>query len=146
VSAFDYVKLGAPDYIVACTIATEVPPDAPSSEFKAVTDVIKNRAKDGRWGNKTINVVLAKNQFSAVCREQYWKDALTGDWLPSHVERCYSFLTSGGKDSTDGSLYYFSPVSMVPRGTLPKWDFDKLEEVHVDGVRPEYFRFFKEKP
>ncbi len=127
-------------YIVAATVATEVPPDAPEAEFKGVIDVMRNRVRVFR--KSLLQVVLAPRQFSAVCREQYWRDALDGVWLPAHVARCYQLLEQDWPDTTGGATHYYSPIGMVPRGSVPAWA-GSMTEMDVPGVRPNYFRFFK---
>jgi hypothetical protein len=47
-------------------------------------------------------------------------------------------------DITNGSTLYYSPRSMIPKGSEPSWDFSKLTEVKIDGVRSEYVRFYIE--
>jgi len=134
----------AHDYLVAVTVATEVPPDAPIEEFKAVIDVIRNRVKAGKWGPLPINVVMAPKQFSAVCREDYWRRAVAGTWFPHHVEKCLAlWRSSWAPDTTDGATYYYSPISMIPQWSAPSWAAS-LTEVQVAGTRPTHFKFFKE--
>ena len=91
---FPELRSNSHDYLVAVTIATEVPPDAPIAEFKAVIDVMRNRVKSGKWGALPIDVVMAPKQFSAVCREYYWRRAIAGAWCPQHVEKCYALWLS----------------------------------------------------
>ena len=141
---FNQIREYAQVYLVAVTIATELPPDAPLEEYKAVIDVIRNRVKSGRWGKLAVDVVLARNQFSAVCRETYWRNAVAGNWLPSHVERCLNLWTVDWADTTDGAMYYYSPISMIPQWSAPAWAAS-LVEVTVEGTRPTHFKFFKEK-
>lgn len=137
-------------YIVAAVVATEVPPTAPLAEFKAVIDVMRNRAASGRWGGANlsrtswaalVHVVLAPHQFSAVCNADYWRAALAGEWQAAHVERCYYLLGEGWPDTTDGATHYYSPIGM-PAHRVPDWAA-AMREVRPDGVRPEFFRFFK---
>lgn len=130
----------AKQYIIAAVVATEVPPDAPEEEFKAVIDVIRNRAGRSTL-NKQVRVVLAKNQFSAVCREDYWRKALSGDWLPNHVTRCLELVKQDWPDTTDGAMYYYSPISMIPKWSSPPWA-ERFIEREVNGVRKDYFRFY----
>ena len=44
---------------------------------------------------------------------------------------------------------YYSPRSMTKdkkgNPTLPKWDFSKLKEIYVDGVRTSYIRMYNYK-
>lgn len=137
----DFIVVGK-NYILACVVATEVPPDSPDAEFRAVIDVIRNRAK--KWTLSLVEVVLQKNQFSAVCREDYWRKAMAGKWQQAHVSRCYEWVQRDWVDTTNGATFYYSPISMQPAGAAPPWAA-KLDEVTVDGVRQAYFRFFKEK-
>ena len=133
-------------YDIAVVIATEIPPyqDTPIEEYRGVIDVIRNRLKDGRFGATALEVVWTRNQFSAVGREPYWIKAADGRWFPTHVERCLRLWNSTWQDTTNGALYYYSPISMKPTGKLPNWNFRKLEECEVEGVRPSYFKFFRE--
>jgi len=126
-------------YIVAVTVATEVPPDAPAEEAMAVIDVIRNRAK--MTGRSLVEIVLAKNQFSAVCREDYWRKAMAGKWLPKHVEKCMDLLKMEWPDTTNGATYYYSPISMIPKWSAPSWA-ERFIEREVPGVRKDYFRFY----
>jgi hypothetical protein len=41
------------------------------------------------------------------------------------LKRCYVSL----KEAGEGATIYYSPRSMDPPFSLPKWDFNKLEEV-----------------
>ena len=128
-------------YIVAVTAATEIPPfpDTPEAEFKGVIDVIRNRARIFR--KSLVDVVMAPRQFSAVCRETFWRDAICGKWFPAHVERCYRLLQQDWSDTTGGATHYYSPIGMVPRGSVPSWA-GSMVEISIEGVRPNYFRFF----
>jgi len=129
-------------YIVASVVATEVPPDSPIEEFMAVIDVIRNRAKRTQEVGDLVMAVLAKNQFSAVCREDYWRRAMAGYWQPAHVQKCLDLVTQDWPDTTDGANYYYSPISMVPQWSAPSWAA-KFEGKTIPGVRPDYFKFFK---
>lgn len=128
-------------YIVGVVVATEVPPDAPIEEFKAVIDVMRNRAKRSNNIGDLVSVVLAKNQFSAVCREDYWRKAMAGKWLPQHVDKCVELVKQSWEDTTDGATYYYSPVSMIPKWSAPAWA-ERFIEKEVKGVRKEFFRFY----
>lgn len=138
------IRNAARDYVVAVTVATEVPPDAPEAEFRAVIDVIRNRMADDRFPTDEVEVCLQPRQFSAVCREDYWRLAMAGRWLPSHVAKCYALWRREWTDTTDGATHYFSPIGMSPTGTEPDWAASpEMEEVEVVGVRADYFRFFR---
>jgi spore germination cell wall hydrolase CwlJ-like protein len=138
------------DYIVACVVATEVPP-LPVGAFTAamippalaaVCDVIANRvASGGTFPSTAVEVVLQKNQFSAVCREDYWIRALAGSWFPSHVAAALAEWQRQRGQTAPNALYYYSPISMVPPGRIPAWAPGR-DEVLVEGIDPQYFRFF----
>lgn len=127
-------------HIVAVVVATEVPPDSPDAEIRAVIDVMRNRAKARALS--LVEVVLQPKQFSAVCSQDYWRRAMAGKWQPLHVARCYGWVQRDWVDTTDHSTHYFSPISMEPAGRVPDWIKD-MNEVNVSGVRAGYFRFFK---
>lgn len=131
-------------WIVAVVVATEVPPDSPDAEFRAVIDVMRNRAKV--LNKSLVEIVLTKNQFSAVCREDYWRKAMAGKWMPAHVQRCYEWLQRDWVDITEHATHYYSPISMIPQGRVPAWANPPAVEVEVPGARPEYFRFFRGIP
>ena len=138
-----------PDYVVACVIATEVPPK-PTGEFtapmipvaiRAVADVIRNRVKDSRFPDTAVEVVLQPKQFSAVCREAYWRAAMAGGWFPGHVASCLKIWEANQPPLAIGALYYYSPVTMVPPHRVPSW-VAGLDEVLVPGIHRDYFRFY----
>jgi len=141
------------DYIVACVMATEVPP-VPTKDglftdamiipaLQAVKDCIMARMIDSQFPRTAVGVVMEKGQFSAVCREDYWVRALEGSWAPDHVARALMVWENSMPQVAPGALFYFSPCSMVPRDTLPGWDFTKLVEIETPAINKEYFRFFK---
>lgn len=145
------IRADAANYLVACTIATEVPP-RPEGTFtkpmielaaRAVAEVIRNRAADPHFPDSPVAVVLQHNQFSAVCREDYWRRAVAGNWFPAHVALCLQVWLETYYDLVaPGALYYYSPVSMQPPGSVPSWA-GKLERVTTDKIDDNYFRFFK---
>lgn len=137
-----------PDFVVACVIATEVPP-VPVGTFtaamidpaiQAVAAVIRNRAADHRFPNSPAEVVLQFRQFSAVCSADYWRRAMAGLWEPSHVLRCLNGWTHGTLVNFP-ALWYYSPASMVPANSAPGWAATRTE-VPLAGVDREYFRFY----
>lgn len=142
--------MSGPDWIVAATIATEIPP-RPQGPFTremipvaiaAICDVIRNRVHDPRFPDTAVEVVLQPRQFSAVCREDYWRRAMAGLWEPSHMARCLEEWQHPAEHATaPGATHYYSPVSMVPPDREPSW-IHGMTEVPV-AVDKSYFRFFK---
>lgn len=54
-------------------------------------------------------------------------------------------ITNNKGNITNGALLYYSPKSMVPKNTSPKWNFNILTEQNVQGVSKQSFRFYKNK-
>lgn len=137
--------------IIGATVATEVPP-LPTNDLKMeeislaaqyVCDVIRNRAAGAGFPKTAIEVVLQAGQFSAVCRQDYWRKALAGRWFPHHVTNCVEiWLERQGQPALHDATHYYSPVSMDPAGSVPNW-VSQMEEVFVGGVPTKYFRWFK---
>jgi len=147
----------AHDWMVAATIATEVPPieikktrpDGATTNFtremieptiRCVADVIRCRTADPHFPDTAIAVVLQRNQFSAVCREDYWRRAVSGDWQLQHLRNCLGIWREGTSELV--ALYYYSPISMVPPFREPSWAA-RLTEVLVDGIDRDYFRWYR---
>ena len=138
------------DYVVAVTIATEVPP-APTGEFtsdmiplamRAICDVIRNRVADSRFPKTPVEVVLQRNQFSAVCQQDYWRKAMAGTWFPEHVARCLdAWREPIWPHYNARMLWYFSPVSMIPPNSAPTWAAGRTEAL-IPGIDRQYFRWF----
>jgi cell wall hydrolase len=149
----------AHDLIVAATIATEVPPRAvPAANFtdamvpialRAVAEVIRNRARRGTFGGPLpVDVVLAPKQFSAVCREDYWREAIAGRWVPMHLVRALD-AWRGLRNQPVGpdvlgpdATHYYSPVSMIPQWSAPAWAA-RMTEIVVPQIDPKSFRWYK---
>lgn len=141
------------EYVVAVVMATEVPP-VPQAEFtaemiplalRAVANVIRNRTVRPGFPEDPVSVVLAPKQFSAVCREPYWRDAMAGRWQPNHVRTALQVWRASAIDRVSlvpGATHYYSPISMIPRGSSPTWAAG-MDEVLVPGLSREYFRFYK---
>ncbi len=145
------------DWLVAVMMATEVP-SAPQGSFTAamiplalrgVAEVVRNRARRGTFGGPLpVDVVMAKNQFSAVCREQYWRDALAGRWGGRQIERALATwksleTTLVGPDVVGPDVtHYYSPISMIPKWSAPSWAA-AMTEIVVPQINPQYFRWYK---
>lgn len=138
------------DWIVAATIATEVPPPGgklPDEQvhlaIQAVCNVIRGRSHDPRFPHDPVLVVLQPKQFSAVGVEDYWRKACAGLWFPDHVQACLAeWRNMPPSPTAAGALWYYSPISMVPPDSAPGWVFGK-DEIVVNGLDREFFRFYK---
>ena len=65
-------------------------------------------------------------------------------WTRS-VANAASIVKGGNRGISQGALYYYSPMSMNPPGSLPKWDFKVLKEVFIQGVSSDHIRAFKNR-
>lgn len=165
------VRASAEEWIVACTIASEVPPSpmqsSASTEMftssmvlaaqQAVAEVIANRVAAPGFPKSPVAVVLAPKQFSATLRglpvpkhRDIWADAIAGTWFPQHVQECLQAwrrvveMNRTGHDArlVPGALYYYSPVSMVPVMRVPDWATGK-KVVPCEVIAEDYFKFYR---
>lgn len=138
------------DWIVAATVATEVPPPGTTAlddasvalARQAVCNVIRARVTSGRFPNDPVLVVLQPKQFSAVCTQDYWRNACAGLWCPSHVAACLAEWQGSTGNAAAGALWYYSPISMIPKDAEPVWVPGKTE-ILVPGLDREFFRFYQ---
>lgn len=164
-------QAAASEWIVAATIATEVPPAPVQSSAskvpftqsmilaaqQAVAEVIANRVADPRFPNTAVNVVLQPKQFSGTLRglasipkRDIWADALAGTWFPTHVQECLlawrrvleMLRTGQDRRLVPGALWYYSPVSMEPPFRVPDWAPPKTA-VPCEIIASDYFRFYR---
>jgi len=140
------------DYVVAAVISTEVPPipvgdftiDMIPAALRAVCDVIRNRVASPLFPKTPVEVVLQRGQFSAVCQQDYWRNAMAGVWFPAHVAGALAAWREPTWPHFDARMcWYYSPVSMVPPYREPTWVSGRTE-VLIPGLSRDYFRFYKE--
>lgn len=162
------LKRAAEEWLVAATVATEVPANDINNQYssatftktmidpsiRAVCEVIRNRTEHSSFPNSALEVVLQPVQFSAVMRglstaalghRDIWRDAVAGEWAPEHVERCLRMWRTVRDTSVQlvpGVLWYYSPVSMRPPHREPTWAASK-HEVIVPNIAVDYFRWYK---
>lgn len=162
------LRAAAEEWLVAATIATEVPPVPTRSPYsrdgwpaeaiplaiRAVAEVIAERVTRDGFPDAPLGVVLQVKQFSGVLRgvtlrqvghRDIWLDAVTGSWFPGHVGRClaeWRRLARSAERIAGGATHYYSPVSMLPPGSTPRWAVD-MEPVAVIGVPADWFSFFR---
>lgn len=129
-------------------------------EWPFVGWTVRRRVESNRpmFGGATYaGVILKKDQFSAFRgfsgtesdiyeNVRNYTDAKGRRIYPDAqidlAEHCAAWvLGTAGKYApiSDRSFYYFSPVSMVPAGSLPKWDWSKLRRYGWPNVDP--YRF-----
>lgn len=170
-SPVQIVQHNAEDWIVAATIATEVPPSPVQSSAskemftsamilaaqQAVAEVIANRLAHPNFPKSASGVVLQPKQFSGTLRglqagkgRDIWADAVAGLWFPAHVQECYQAWqrvlearrTSHDTALVTGALYYYSPVSMAPPFRVPTW-VSGLQSVPCERISSDYFRWYR---
>jgi len=163
-------QITAEEWIVAATIATEVPPSPMQSSNskdmftaamilaaqQAVAEVIANRLAHPSFPKTAVGVVLQPKQFSGTMRglpipqsRDIWADALAGLWFPTHVSECLAAwrrvveMNRTGHDGrlVPGALYYYSPVSMSPPFRIPTWAAGKTVVV-CERISPDYFKWY----
>jgi spore germination cell wall hydrolase CwlJ-like protein len=131
---------------------------------EAVGDVIKNRADNKQTAYKDITEKHDKNgvyQFSAANpnRDESWRYYTPNDSdrqkangekaayqaSLSTAIKVYHRDSNGTGDITKGSDIYYSPRSMSPPHSKPKWDFSRLSERNITGINSTHFKFYKSK-
>lgn len=163
------LRAAAEEWLVAATIATEVPPkpttnpnspqawtaEAIPLAIRAVAEVIAVRAKTNGFPQSPLGVVLQLKQFSGVLRglslkdvghRDIWIEAVSGLWFPEHVGRCLAEWRRISRDPetriAGGATHYYSPVGMLPPGSKPSWTVGKTL-VAVAGVPLDWFSFYR---
>lgn len=163
------LRAATEEWLVAATIATEVPPRPTTSPnslqpwtaeaiplaIRAVAEVVDARVKADGFPNSPLDVVLQVKQFSGVLRgvalvqvghRDIWLDAVGGLWFPDHVSRCLAEWRRIARGSeariAGGATHYYSPVGMLPSRRVPSWAVD-LTPVPLAGVPDDWFRFFR---
>lgn len=156
------------EWLVAATIATEVPPrpttnpnskvpwtaEAIPQAIRAIAEVMYARSRTPGFPSMPLGVVLQPKQFSAVLRgvmlgalghRDIWIEAVCGTWFPDHVSRClaeWRRVQRSTERIAGGALYYYSPVGMLPKGSAPAWADGKVI-VPVPGIPLDWFSFFR---
>ena len=139
--------------------------------WRAIASVILNRVGVREWRKlKTPLRVISGSGFDAfsqrnkpyVTAETYFRDWNPGNMIPRNdrLESLYHavYLIYYGREArtTDAVLYY-SPKAQAQlhamnpslyRAPVPRWNFDLLEEVPIEGAEKDDFKFFryKERP
>lgn len=118
--------------------------------------VVINRVRDTHREFKNLatcrEVIMAPRAFSSV-GSGLWNEAGNPAALRGAKKRAYdksraiaAQICSGTlKDPTKGALLYYSPQSMKPPGSVPPWDFKKLEEVKIPGTTNGALKLFRYK-
>ena len=125
-------------------------------EQQICADIVLNRVEDSRFPNTISEVITAEHQFSSLNRNdanwQYYydpKSTLTNSsnikaWR-NCVSNAISVYNGYARGISCGATLYFSPRSMSPKGSMPKWNFKVLQEVHPRNVNESNIRCYKYK-
>ena len=65
-------------------------------------------------------------------------------WIKT-VEKAFSIKYNVVWGISQVVILYYSPGSMRPKGSIPKWNFNVLKEVFVPGVNSNEMRLYKNK-
>jgi hypothetical protein len=134
---------------------------------------IRNRIGQREWaGHKGYKSVIEKTGYDAVTGNtpayqiakwglgkapinQQWRKLRTSMNHDEYISRLQKLIDSIGlacttqairnvPDTYKGLVLYYSPSGMEG-GKTPKWSFDKLEEIKVDGTSKEHIRAYRYK-
>lgn len=127
-------------------------------EWPAIITVLRNRVEAAGFSSTMRGVITAPWQFSYF---NQWRGE-------ADLERVYSLALEGyagdrfGENSRENAVEcaswvldlprwrlpfgprvynFWSPISMVPRFSRPRWDFSGLREFTVPGIDPDRFIF-----
>ena len=141
-----------------------------STEQLAGMDIVMNRVESDKFPNTIEGVIVQPWQFSSLNKNDnnrifYTNPSKTlkiqsgkhkgeldklnhNAWVKS-LSNAIKVSNGSKRGISKSALLYYSPRSMTKdkkgNPTLPKWDFSKLKEIYVDGVRTSYIRMYNYK-
>lgn len=104
-------------------------------EMKAVAHVIVNRMGSGDFPGIPSGVVLEPGAFSGMPTSRPPADTA--------LVIAREALLEQSRDPTGGATHFYSPVSMEPKWSAPRWAY-KLDEVDVRNIPQGRFRFYRQ--
>ena len=127
-----------------------------TNEQRVCADIVLNRVDDSMFPNTLAGVITQKKQFSSLNESdknlKYYDNPSAFLINSSNIEawrNCVSSAISVFNGFSRGisceATLYFSPQSMNPKGSIPKWNYELLQEVHPQGVNSNRIRCFKYK-
>lgn len=154
------------DWLALCLVTESNEP----SEWVYIAWCIRNRVLSDRYPTNVRDVVLQRRQFSHFnAFEQSIKDmrmgklselslyqrVMAGIGDTSHVRRLSADLVDIAKQCADEILregiwrrpfsgkvmHYYSPISMIPKGSEPAWASDATRRFTPGSIDPERFVF-----
>ncbi len=163
----------AEEWLVAATIATEVPPAPVQSSAskdmftsamiliaqQAVAEVIANRVAAPGFPKTAVQVVLQPKQFSGTLRglslpkdmkRDIWADAIAGLWFAPHVLECLQAWRRVVEMQRTGHDAWIVPGALYyysPVSMAPPFRIPDWAAgkvaVPCERVSPDYFRFYR---
>ena len=161
------------DWLVAATIATEVPPSPMQNSHskvmftspmilaaqQAVAEVIANRMAHPGFPKTALGVILQPKQFSGVMRgvtaaqlghRDIWADAVVGSWFPAHVQECWQAWRRVREMTRTGHDAQLVPGALYyysPVSMVPPFRVPEWVNgkalVECERISTDYFRWFK---
>ena len=127
-----------------------------STEQKVGMDITVNRVESGRYPNTLEGVIKQPWQYSSLNKgdpnKAFYENPHSktsgspvnqNAWVRS-VSNAISVLNGTDRGISQGATLYYSPRSMIPKNSLPRWNFSILEEVQVEGIRSSHIKLFRE--
>ena len=116
---------------------------------QAMANVALNRVGNREWSNyKTVSDVCQYSGFDGYGNRNYdlcmaYLEERNGN-NPVYEAIISDVLAAYESDITGGCQLYYTPASMIPKGSMPAWDFSLLIEVTIPGIDSYYEgRFYK---
>jgi RHS repeat-associated protein len=133
-----------------------------NTEQQVGMDITLNRVDDSKFPNTLQEVIEQPKQYSSLNandpNKKYFDDPAStlvnskgnlnetnhNAWVKS-VSNAIQVLEGDKRGISQGAILYYSPRSMSPANSMPKWNFKLLQENTAQGVRTSHLRFFKYK-
>ena len=141
-----------------------------STEQLAGMDIVMNRVESDKFPNTIEGVIVQPWQFSSLNKNDNNRifytdpnktlkiqsgkhkgelDKLNHNAWVKSLSNAIKVSNGSKRGISKSALLYYSPRSMTKdkkgNPTLPKWDFSKLKEIYVDGVRTSYIMMYNYK-
>ena len=121
------------------------------SEITAAYDITLNRINGKNYPNTLQGVIEQQSQYSfwyddnldyyKTPYKKITKNTIDYNAWTKVVSASIKIINGIGRGVTHGATLYYSPRSM--NGAEPKWDFTKLAEESVEGVREDYMKIYR---
>jgi RHS repeat-associated protein len=133
-----------------------------STEQQIGMDITLNRVDDSKYPNTLKGVIKQPYQYSSLNKndpnKRYFDnpagtmenqkgkkiESNRNAWLKT-ISNAISILNGDKRGISQGATMYYSPRSMKPANSTPKWNFNILQEIKVNGVRESHLKLYKSK-